>query len=292
MFKLFAETVESAGTAGEAAATWSWSAFFQKCIDWIQTSGLKLLIGLIVLFILFSVVNFIAKRVKKGMEKKGRDKTITNVVYKLIKFGLKLVLFVIFLGYVGIDTAGIGTIIASVSVAIGLAVQGSLANLAGWFVIIIMRPFKIGDFITAQGETGTVEDIRLFYTYIVTVDNKVVMLPNGALANGNITNYSMKDLRRVDNVFQISYGDDAGKAIRLVEEVLANNELVLKDPESFVKISACASSGIEITVRAWCKNEDYWTVYFTIIDDVKKSFDNNGITVPFNQIDVHMIDKK
>lgn len=288
MFKLFAETVEQT----TETATWSWGAFLQKCIDWVQTSGLKLLLGLIVLFILFAVVNFIAKRVKKGMEKRNRDKTITNLVYKLIRFGGKLLLFVLFLGYVGIDTAGIGTIIASVSVAIGLAVQGSLANLAGWFVIIIMRPFRIGDFITAQGETGTVEDIKLFYTYVVTVDNKVVMIPNGALANGNIINYSLKELRRVDNVFQISYDDDAAKAIRLIEDIIANNSLILKDPESFVKISACAAHGIDITVRAWCKNEDYWTVYFTLIDDIKKSFDANAITVPYNQIDVHMIESK
>lgn len=277
-------------TASETEnATWSWSEFFQKIINWIQTSGLKLLIGVIVLFILFAIVNKIAKGVKNGMIRHHRDATLSNVVYKTIRFGGKILLFLIFLGYVGIDTAGIGTIIASLSVAVGLAVQGSLSNLAGWFIIIFMRPFKLGDYIEAQEVSGTVEDIKLFYTYLTTPDNKVVMVPNGALANGNIINYSAKEIRRVDNVYTISYGDDALRAIALIETIMAENPLVLKTPEPFVRILACTDQGINITARCWSKSADYWTVYYALIGEIKKSFDENNITVPYNQIDIHLI---
>lgn len=271
------------------SASWDWSEFFQKIITWIQTSGLKLLIGLVVLFILFAIINKIAKSVKKSMIKHHRDATLSNVIYKAVRFGGKILVFLIFLGYVGIDTAGIGSIIASLSVAIGLAVQGSLSNLAGWFIIIFMRPFRLGDYVEAQGVSGTVEDIKLFYTYLTTPDNKVVMVPNGALANGNIVNYSAKDIRRVDNVYQISYGDDASKAILLIEEIMAKNELILKTPEPFVKISECAAHGINITARCWCNSSDYWTVYFALIAEIKKAFDENHITVPYNQMDVHIV---
>lgn len=269
-------------------AAWSWSEFFQRVIVWLQTSGVKLAIGIVALFLLFAIVNGVAKSVQRGMEKRNVDKTIANVIYRLVRYGLKLVLFLLFLSYVGIDTAGIGTLIASVSVAIGLAVQGSLANLAGWFVIILMRPFRIGDFVNAQGEAGTVEDIRVFYTYLRTPDNKVVMLPNGSLANGTITNFSAKDIRRVENIFQISYGDDAALAVRLIENYMAEQALILADPAVFVKISACGAHGIDITARCWVKSEDYWTVYFENISAIKRLFDENGITIPFNQLDVHM----
>lgn len=279
---------------GESASSWSWNLFWSRVFTWIQTSGVKLLVGLIVLFICFGIINSVSRAIKNRMIKRGRDMTVVVVTYRIIRYGLKIALFIVFLGYVGIDTAGIGTIIASLSVAVGLAVQGSLSNLAGWFVIIVMRPFKLGDYIEAQGNSGTVEDIRVFYTYIATPDNKVIMIPNGALANGNIINYSVKDLRRVDNVFQVSYGDDVSKAIEIIENILEANTMVLKDPEYFVKVSCCGAHGIDITVRVWVKNGDYWTVYFNLVSEVKSQFDANGITVPYNQIDVHMIeaDKK
>ena len=152
----------------------------QTVAGWLMQNGIKLIIGLIVLFIAFKVVNFIAKRLQRRLDKKNVDKTIANVTVKASKLVLKIMVFLLFLGYVGIETAGIGTIIGSVSVCIGLAVQGSLSNFAGGIVILVMRPFKLGDFIEAQGHSGTVTDIKMFYTYLNTPDNKVVMIPNGA----------------------------------------------------------------------------------------------------------------
>lgn len=261
-------------------------------INWISTSGVKLLIGVVLLLLSFWVINFITKRIKIRMTKKHRDATITNVVFKVSRIVLKAAVFFMFLGYVGIDTAGVGSIIASCAVAVGLALQGSLSNIAGWCIIIFMRPFKLDDYINCQGVDGTVEDIRLFYTYLRTPDNKVIMVPNGALANGNITNYSIKETRRLDTVYQISYADDVNKAIKVIHEVLAKHSEILLDPAPFVRMSQCDSSSINITSRVWVNQADYWNVHFDLIQEVKEAFDANNITVPYNQLDVHIVNEK
>lgn len=276
----------------EEAPVWSWEELLRKVIEWIQTSGLKLLIGLVVLFILFAVVNVIAKRVRNKIIKKKNDKTIAMVAYKVIRYGAKAALFLVFLAYVGIDTAGIGAIIASFSVALGLALQGSLSNLAGWVIIIFMRPFRLGDFIEAQGMSGTVEDIKLFYTYIVTPDNKVVMIPNGTLANGNITNYSVKPIRRLAHTYSVAYDTNIPLALEVITKVLESNPLVLSDPAPFVKVEGYGESSINITARAWTKSSDYWTVHFEMLAQIKKAFDENGIVIPFNQMDVTIVNSK
>ena len=273
-------------------STFSLTKILEAVIQWCATSGIKLLIGLIVLFIVFKIINSLAKSIKKGMEKRQADETITKVTYSLTRKVLKAGAFLVFLGYVGIDTAGIGSIIASCAVAVGLALQGSLSNIAGWFIIIFMKPFKIGHYVECQGESGTVEDIQLFYTYLRTPDNKVIMVPNGALANGNIINYSVKETRRLEHVFQISYANDVVLAIKLINEVLAKHPEILLDPAPFVKMSQCDSSSINITSRVWVKQEDYWNLHFDLIKEVKDIFDQNNISVPYNQLDVHVYNEK
>lgn len=260
----------------------------QTVAGWLMQNGIKLIIGLIVLFIAFKVVNFIAKRLQRRLDKKNVDKTIANVTVKASKLVLKIMVFLLFLGYVGIETAGIGTIIGSVSVCIGLAVQGSLSNFAGGIVILVMRPFKLGDFIEAQGHSGTVTDIKMFYTYLNTPDNKVVMIPNGALGNGDIINYSKEEERRVDLVFSVDYSTDLKLAKEIIEREIENHQLILKDKEYFVRLGEMAASSLDIKTRVWVKNADYWTVYFDLLENVKKKFDENNISVPFNQLDVHI----
>ena len=258
----------------------------QTVAGWLMQNGIKLIIGLIVLFIAFKVVNFIAKRLQRRLDKKNVDKTIANVTVKASKLVLKIMVFLLFLGYVGIETAGIGTIIGSVSVCIGLAVQGSLSNFAGGIVILVMRPFKLGDFIEAQGHSGTVTDIKMFYTYLNTPDNKVVMIPNGALGNGDIINYSKEEERRVDLVFSVDYSTDLKLAKEIIEREIENHQLILKDKGYFVRLGEMAASSLDIKTRVWVKNADYWTVYFDLLENVKKKFDENNISVPFNQLDV------
>lgn len=260
----------------------------QTVAGWLMQNGIKLIIGLIVLFIAFKVVNFVAKRLQRRLDKKNVDKTIANVTVKALKIVLKIMVFLLFLGYVGIETAGIGTIIGSVSVCIGLAVQGSLSNFAGGIVILVMRPFKLGDFIEAQGHSGTVTDIKMFYTYLNTPDNKVVMIPNGTLGNGDIINYSKEEERRVDLVFSVDYSTDLKLAKEIIEKEIENHQLILKDKGYFVRLGEMAASSLDIKTRVWVKNADYWTVYFDLLENVKKKFDENNISVPFNQLDVHI----
>ena len=193
------------------------------------------------------------------------------------------------IGYVGIDTSAITALIASLGVGVGLAINGTLSNFAGGVLILITRPFKDDDYIQACGYEGTVEDIRICHTRLRTTDNKVVYLPNGNLSTSQIVNFSEKDLRRVDLKFSISYSDDFEKAKAVIADVCAKNELILKDPEPSIRVSAQSASSIDISTKVWCKNADYWTVNFDMLENVKKAFDQNGITIPFNQLDVHIV---
>ena len=181
-------------------------------ISWVTTSGLRLIIALLVLFISFKLINFFSKKILSAMENKKVDKTISKTIAYVFKIGLKCLVAICLVGFVGIDTSGITALITSLGVCAGLAVNGALSNLAGGVLLIITRPFKVDDFIEAQGYSGTVEDIHIISTKIITPDNKVIYIPNGALSSGNIVNYSEKDTRRVDHTFSISYSNDFSKA--------------------------------------------------------------------------------
>ncbi len=257
-------------------------------VGWATTAGVKILIALVILFISFKVINAISRKIENKGNKDKYDKTIMKTIAYIFKLGLKIVIVICLVGYVGIDTSGLTALVASFGVCIGLAVNGALSNLAGGVLIILTRPFKVDDYIEAQGYSGTVEDIHIVTTKIRTPDNKVVHIPNGALSSGNIVNYSEKDTRRVDFSFSIGYGDDFEKAKAIITEICEAHELVLKDPAPFVKVSEHGASSINIVARVWVKSGDYWTVNFDVIEAVKTAFDKNGIEIPFNQLDVHV----
>ena len=257
-------------------------------LNWCLNTGIKLLIALVVLFISFRIVTVISRKIAKKGDKDKYDKTVMKTLAYLFNIGLKVVIAICLVGYVGIDTSGLTALVASFGVCIGLAVNGALSNVAGGVLIIVTRPFKIDDFIEAQGVSGTVEDIHMVCTKLRTPDNKVVYLPNGALSSGNIINYSEKDTRRVDFTFSIAYDADFEKAKAIVLDLLVNHELTLDDPAPFVRVSEHGASSINITARAWVKSADYWTVNFDTIEAVKKAFDENGIEIPFDQLDVHV----
>ncbi len=257
-------------------------------ISWAANTGVKIIIALLVLFVSFKVINWLGRRLERGGEKRHADKTIIHTLAYVLKIVLKCLVAVCLVGYLGIDTSGITALIASLGVCVGLAVNGALSNLAGGVLILLTRPFRVDDFIEAQGITGTVSDIHITHTKIITPDNKVIYVPNGSLSNGNIINYSEKDTRRVDFKFSIGYAADAERAKALVSEILTSHALTLSDPAPFVRMSAHGASAIEITARAWVKSGDYWTVNFDVIEAVKASFDANGIEIPFDQLDVHI----
>ena len=265
-----------------------WNKVWDVMVNWCVNTGIKILIALLILIISFKIINFITKKIYKKLQKKKVDATISKVAYNISKIGLKILVLVCLVGYVGIETASISAVIASLGVGISLAVQGTLANFAGGVIIVFMRPFKIGDYITSNNVSGTVEDIRLFYTIINTPDNKAVYIPNGSLANNVIVNVSVKESRRCDVVMSVSYNSDVVLAKKLIKDVCQKNTLIYNDPLPFIEIGEYADSSINFYVRVWCKNSDYWNVYFYLLNEIKIAFDENGIEIPFNQLDVNL----
>ena len=272
----------------DATAEATFSEVISAIVSWATTSGIRLLIALVILFVSFKLINFIARRIEKKGNKDKYDKTIMRTVAYIFRIGLKIVIAVCLVGYVGIDTSGMTALVTSLGVCAGLAVNGALSNLAGGVLLILTRPFRIDDFIEAQGYSGTVEDIHITNTRLRTPDNKVVYIPNGALSTGNIVNYSEKDTRRVDFTFSVGYGEDFERAKAIIADICNAHELVLSDPEPFVRVSQHADSGINIVARVWVKSADYWTVNFDILEAVKAEFDKQGIRKPYNQLDVHV----
>ncbi len=254
----------------------------------ITLAVIKVAIALLLLVICFAIINKVCKSIYKHLQKKKADETLARVGTSTARVILKILVLVCLVGFVGIETASISALIAGLGVGISMALQGTLSNFAGGVIIIVMRPFRIGDYIVTNGQEGTVEDIKLFYTTIVTVDNRVVSVPNGTLANNVIVNTSTKDTRRVDLTIQVAYGSDVDKVKQIISEVCAQNELVFKDPASFIELANMNESSLDFTVRSWCKGADYWTVKFALTDSIKKALDANGIAIPFKQIDVHI----
>ena len=281
-------TVTDAVTESANLGEETLKAVLDAVVNWATNTGIKIVIALLIMFIAFKIINGVTKKLAKRLQKKNADATLSRVLVGAIKVSLKALVLICLVGYVGIETASLSAVVASLGVGVSLAVQGTLSNFAGGVIIIIMRPFKLGDFIVSNGESGTVEDIKLFYTHIVTPDNRVVMIPNGALANNVIVNNSAKDTRRVDVVFGISYSSNVELAKNLINKVFAQNELIFKDPAPFVEVSNYGNSSIDLTVRAWVKSGDYWTVNFYLLNEIKKEFDASGIEIPYNTIDVNL----
>ncbi|MBQ0037335.1 MAG: mechanosensitive ion channel family protein [Clostridiales bacterium] len=264
-------------------------AFLSTITAWITNVGLNVLVALIILLISFRIINTVSKRISVKLAASDKlDETLTKALCNVATIALKVLVVVCLIGYLGIETSGISAVIASLGVCVGLAVNGTLSNLAGGAMILITRPFKVGDYISAQGYDGTVEEILICSTKILTVDNKVVYLPNSALSTGTIVNFSEKELRRVDLDFSVA-GNDPVKVRDLLLNICAQEALVLNDPAPFARITDFgAGNGTKITLRAWCKSADYWDTYFALLDSAQKAFETEHIVVPFNQLDVHI----
>ncbi len=264
------------------------NAFVTMIVEFFTSFGIKLIAALLVLVVGIKLSGFFVKKLGKNKGFQKLDDSIGRFILSVLKILLYVVVVITAAGIVGIPATSFITVLASAGVAIGLALQGSLANIAGSIMILFFRPFKIGDFIEGNGVSGTVEDINLFYTIIKTPDNKTITCPNGALSNGNITNYSTKDTRRVDLTFSVSYDSDIDRVKGLIAAIIESEECVLKDPAPFVALSAHNESSIDFVARAWCKSEDYWTLHFNLLEKTKKAFDVAGIEIPYPQVDVHV----
>jgi small conductance mechanosensitive channel len=250
--------------------------------------GPRLLLAVVVLFIGLRVIKVFVRGLGRKMEKRDTDVSLTRFLLSLVGVLLKVMLVISVASMVGVEMTSFIAVLGAAGLAVGLALQGSLANFAGGVLILLFKPFKVGDFIDAAGFMGTVKEIQIFNTVMKTPDNKTIVIPNGVLSNGSVTNYSAEENRRVDMVFGIGYSDDLKKAKEIIASLLNGDSRVLKDPESLIVVSGLGDSSVNITVRAWCNKTDYWGVFFDMQERVKLEFDKQGVSIPFPQRDVHV----
>lgn len=259
--------------------------------DWQSLAleyGQKLGIGLLILVVGLWTAGIITNAVKKLMEKRNLDPALQSFLGSMTGMTLKVLVVVTALGTLGIEMTSFVAILGAAGLAVGMALSGTLQNFAGGVIILILKPFKVGDFIDAQGYTGTVNQIQIFNTILKTPDNKTVIIPNGGLSTGSMINFSTEPRRRVDWTVGIGYGDDADKAREVLLGMLTDDERVHQDPAPFVAMSALADSSVNFTVRAWVDAANYWPVFFDLNARVYKEFGDHGLNIPFPQMDVHL----
>lgn len=254
--------------------------------------GPRLALAVFTLIVGLWVISAICSGIRAGFEKSGMELSLRSFLNSLISIGLKVLLVISVASMVGIETTSFIAVLGAAGLAVGLALQGSLANFAGGVLILIFRPYKVGDFIDAAGVAGVVKRIEIFSTVLTTGDNKTIIIPNGAVSNGAITNFSTQETRRVDIVFGIGYDDDLKKAKQVLTDLINADERILKDPEPMIVVSNLGDSCVDITTRSWVNSADYWGVYFDLVENGKLAFDENGISIPFPQTDVHLYQEK
>ncbi len=258
----------------------------QYILSMIQHYALNLLLALIVFAVGWLVIKGILKFMRRSMEERV-DPTLAGFLNSVVKVLLIILLAITALGTAGIEMTSFVAILGAASFAVGLALQGSLSNFAGGVILLLFRPFEVGDFIEAGGQRGTVDQIKILYTIIFTPDRKKLYIPNGSLANQNILNYTDSDRRRVDMQFGIGYDDDFEEAKAIINEIIDDFDRIFADPEPVVRVGEHAGSSVEIYTRVWIDPADYWPVYFHMHEEGKRRFDEEGIDIPYPQQDVH-----
>jgi small conductance mechanosensitive channel len=262
--------------------------YLEKITDFAIEYAPKLLGGVIVLIIGLWVTKLITKGVGKSLEKSNIDQSLVPFLRSLTNIILKALVGITVMGMIGIEMTSFVAIIGAAGLAVGMALSGTLQNFAGGVIILILKPFKIGDFIEAQNFTGTIKEISIFSTLLNTPDKKLVIIPNGALSTGAIINYSAENLRRVDWTFGIAYGDNVEDFKRAMNTFINEDERILKEPEVFMGLSALADSSVNFVVRVWVDGPDYWGVFFDMNEKVYTKFADYNLNIPFPQMDVHV----
>ena len=257
----------------------------------VTTYGPNLLWAILTLVIGLWIVKLISKGVGKALEKGDTDATLRGFLKSFITILLKVMVYITALGMLGVEMTSFIAILGAAGLAVGLAMSGTLQNFAGGVMILFFKPFKAGHFIEAQGHSGTVKEIQIFVTILTTPDNKTIIIPNGPLATGSMVNYSREENRRVDWTFGIGYGDDLDKAYEVIKRLLSEDDRILSDPEPFMALKELADSSVNITVRAWVNSGDYWPVFFRMNEEVYKTFDDEGLSIPFPQRDIHVFNE-
>jgi len=251
--------------------------------------GIKIIAAIVILIVGRWISKALKRLIQRMLTKSKVEATLVSFVGNLSYIALMTIVIIAVLNQLGIQTTSFIAIIGAAGLAIGLALQGSLANFAAGFLMIVFRPFKVGDVIEGAGVTGLVEEIQVFTTQMRTADNKTIIIPNAKLTGDNITNYTAKGTRRVDMVFGIGYGDDIDKAKKIIADVVANDSRILKDPPVAIGVLELADSSVNLAVRPWVNSADYWDVYFDTTEAIKKRFDAEGVSIPFPQRDIHIV---
>jgi len=262
--------------------------YTNQALDLVIKHGPGILLAIVTLFIGLWLIRIVVKSMEKAMNRANVDESLHKFLGSLISILLKVLLLISVASMLGIEATSFIAVLGAAGLAVGLAMQGSLSNFAGGVLILLFKPFKVSDVIDAQGNVGKVFSIHVLNTILKTFDNKTIIIPNGALANGTITNFSTEATRRVDMSFGIGYGDDLKKAKELLQKLVSSDDRVLKDPEPMIVVGELGDSSVNFTVRVWSKAEDYWGIYFDMQENVKLEFDKEGISIPFPQQDVHL----
>ncbi|MDE6215747.1 mechanosensitive ion channel domain-containing protein [Bacteroides sp.] len=259
----------------------------EQLINWgVETGGR--IIGAVLIFIIGRLlISFLNKMVARLLVKRKVELSIQSFVRSLINILLTILLIVAVIGKLGVETTSFAALLASAGVAVGMALSGNLQNFAGGLIVLLFRPFKVGDFIDSQGVSGTVREIQIFHTILTTPDNKVIYIPNGALSSGTVTNYSREDTRRVEWVIGVEYGENYDRVESTVRRIMAEDSRILTTPAPFVALHTLADSSVNVVIRVWVKSVDYWDVYFDMNKKVYSVFNEEGIGFPFPQLTVH-----
>ncbi len=254
--------------------------------------GPKLIGAIVVLIVGLWIIRLIMKALSKAFNKSKMDTQLKSFLISLISALLKIMLIVSFLGMLGIEMTSFVAILGAAGLAIGMALSGALQNFAGGVMILLFKPFKVGDVLEAQGHTGIVKEIQIFNTILKSFDNKIIIIPNGDLSKSAMVNYSEENTRRVDWTFGVGYDTDADAVKQTIKELCDADERILKDPALFIALSELADSSVNFTVRAWVNSADYWDVFFSMNEKIYKTFNQKGISIPFPQMDVHVHNEK
>ena len=257
-------------------------------IELLKSLGIRIAISLVLLFVGRKIIKFIKKWIKTSPNMEKIDAGVRTFLSSFTGISLNILLFITIAMVLGVPTTSFITALASCGVAIGLALQGALGNLAGGIMILVFKPFAVDDYIKTPEAAGTVSKITIMYTVLKTPDNKIITIPNGTLTNSVVENYSSVENRRVDLKFNTSYDCDIEEVKKILMDVILSHDKILKEPEPFARLTMHADSALEFTVRVWCRTEDYWDVNFDLTENVKKAFDENGIVIPYPQMDVHI----
>lgn len=263
------------------------SLITKQLVDWGIDAGGRIIGAVIVFVVGRFLVALLNRLVVKLMDKRKVDISVKTFVRSLVNILLTILLIVAVVGKLGVETTSFAALLASAGVAIGMALSGNLQNFAGGLVVLLFKPYKVGDWIESQNVSGTVREIQIFHTILTTADNKVIYIPNGALSNGVVINYSHQVTRRVEWIVGVDYGEDYEKVRRIVSDILSKDNRVLDDPAPYVALHALASSSVNVVARVWVKSGDYWDVYFDINKKIYETFNAEGVNFPFPQLTVH-----